>query len=750
MYPLNVCPADFAIEATEKIYQCHLFLVVDFSAYVRKLVVADPCLRSISVPIQGKANAFYEIFSYIYTNQIDINMENFNFIRECAIFFQSSKLIKLTSDFLARNLTIDNVFGFLNPQQTIEANQFAFDFIAQNFMQMIHDPRLLELPYNFYPPILGHQDLVYDAEEDLFKFIEELVKKNKNYFNLFSYVQFSHISGECVSNFFKLVHVENITGNLWYSIKQRLYCNPIDAPHEKDESSPPPQNSQQIPLQPQQIAQQQVQQQMYNIGMGFSPIFTNQPGWGMSQPMMDGMNSWGNPSMINQNPSPWGTSWNMQQPMMDPTGGWGMRPQMMENSTSWGFSAPVISQQGPDMQNPFQQQNVAPAPPVFTPNDVAAEEQSNDDGYEYEQESSKDYTQSQPPQQQQQPTKPERANPASQPVQKPSYGFHPQKSAESAMTQPFSELIAQEEANKPTIIPSQKLSSEDFPSFESYSNPPSNSSNKPTKTLNQRPASTPHIHSNIPQVSPWSSIPSQAVSFDQIAKSEEEKERQTKKVQEQVKEEVVEEDDVHTEKDNYYESEKQRIMSLVHPFTENYPIGADDKNLLIQGIFYRIFNILGNSPVKEGVITMNCGGTNQKSLLNLVDARTKLYWTNSTEGASTIFKEQDMWFTITFPYHKVKVTSYTFCCYIDFVNSFTPKSWKFYGSNDGKNWTLISEEKNVRQMNTISPIVNFSVIKTNKSFYSSFKFECTSNWSKNYPGKFFLSKIEFFGKVEYK
>ena len=747
---MNVCPPDFAIEAAGKIYQCHLFLVVDFSKYVRKLVSADPCLRSISVPITGTSEEFFAIITYIYSNQIDITMENFKFIRECALFFESSKLIQLTSDYLARSLTIDNVLTYLDPEQSLEANQFVFDFIAQNFMQLIQDPKLLELPYNFYPSILGHRDLVYDDEEVLFKFIENLVKKNKNFYKLFSYVDFNLISGECVSNFFKLVHVENITGSLWYAIRQRLYCNQLESNQEagnnqyQAQQQQQQQQQQQVPLQPQQLAHQQVQQNMFDLGTGFSQILPNMGGWGFAPqpPMFDGMNSWGKqPGMMEQNPQNMWGQWNMQQP-------WGMPSPMMDNGGNWGFASPIISQQPQNMQNSFQQ----PAPePIYLPHNDSGEE-SNEDAYEYEQESSKEYSQ---PQQQQQQTSQEQSNPSSQPAPKPSFGFHPQKSVDTSYNQQISELFNHENQAKqehtPTIIPSQKLSKEDFPSFASYSNPPSTSSISSTKSKQQNSTSqqqqqTQQTHT--PKASPWSTIPSQKLSFDQIAKMEEEKAKQSKIEQEQIQiQNTTTEND-----DSYQENEKQRIMSLIPPFTENYPIGSDDKSLLIQGIFYRIFNILDNSPVKEGVITMNCGGTNQKSLLNLVDYRTKLYWTNSTElsPTNTVFNQQDMWFTITFPYHKVKVTSYTFCCYIDFTNSFTPRSWKFYGSNDSKNWTLISEEKNVRDMKSVDPIVNFSVLRANQQFYSSFKFECTQNWSRNYPGKFFLSKLEFFGKVEYK
>ena len=91
--------------------------------------------------------------------------------------------------------------------------------------------------------------------------------------------------------------------------------------------------------------------------------------------------------------------------------------------------------------------------------------------------------------------------------------------------------------------------------------------------------------------------------------------------------------------------------------------------------------------------------------------------------------------------------------YLDCLEKMLPNLMgdvRFYGSNDGKDWKLISEEKGVKSMNVLNPIQNFSVAKVNKCWYSSYMFRCHQNWSKKYPEKFFLSKLEFFGKIDYK
>ena len=661
----------------------------------------------MSVPIDGGDGQFMEVVKFIYSGNIDVNPKNFAYIRNCALYFESKDLINKTSQLIAKSLTTENVFDFIDRKQSIEANMFAIEFIALNLPLLFKSPSFRALPLDYYPCIFGHPSFDHNKinEQELYECIRDIVAINKGGYSLFAYVLFERLPVICMNDFFNVVPYEYVSGNLWFALKQRLYCKPID------------QDIIDTQYQPQQNPQQFQQQNGYNYNNMMDPMLMQQP-WMNQKPSFNQPPGFGQEMM--------GSGWGNQQQSQ-----WGMpmQPQYIgqqqgySNSSPFGFSlgqpqtnqAPL--QQQPQPEEIMQEQ-------IFIPEPEVQIEQQQQEPVHQKTISQRSISSPAPSSVQK---KPAMRGINQQPQQKSNSTkiFNPVRSPE-LQDQSISELFPrgddkqeEEEEEDPTFAnkeswPSLSAVKDEWPSLDApqTKKPKSKTSQwvQPTKVT-----STPVTN----EKKGWFS-----------ATAEEAKPQ----AEEQLK-------------------EKKTIPQnalMIKPKVIQCQIGAEDRENLT-GIFDYMFNVLGASPVKLGIITMDCGGTNQNSLLNLVDNRTTSYWTSSSNivGQNT-FEKQNKWFTITFPYHKVKVTSYTLCCYIQCTNSFSPKSWKFYGSDDGRTWTLISEEKLVKRMNTINPNVNFSVAKVNKRYYSSYKFECTANWSKNNPEKFFLSKLEFFGTIDYK
>lgn len=170
------------------------------------------------------------------------------------------------------------------------------------------------------------------------------------------------------------------------------------------------------------------------------------------------------------------------------------------------------------------------------------------------------------------------------------------------------------------------------------------------------------------------------------------------------------------------------------------------KDEQLQGIFYHIAQEVG-SPVRNGLVSMDGGGGRLRSLKYLIDMNDNDRWWCNKDGKET--RWEDAWFTLKFLRHTVKLTNYTLYCNIGSPFCAQPKSWKLYGKNRNTDWILLDEQKNVKGMNNKSAKMTFPIPRKNQAKYTDYKMVCTENFTKHEDGKFFLSKLEFFGSLLY-
>ena len=214
--------------------------------------------------------------------------------------------------------------------------------------------------------------------------------------------------------------------------------------------------------------------------------------------------------------------------------------------------------------------------------------------------------------------------------------------------------------------------------------------------------------------------------------------------EDEYEEEEEEEEEDNEEEENTDNEEEQEDMGDFEVEPKDVFFSGEP----LQGIFYYIAECVG-SPVVNGFCAMQGGGGRQKALKYLIDMNDHERWWCNKLGKESHW--EDAWITISFLKHTVKLTNYTFHCFIGQPFCAQPKSWCVYGANRqrGEDWNLLDKQDNVKGMNCKNPMMTFPIPRKNQGIYTDYKIVCTENFTKHEDGKFFLTKIEFFGSLLY-
>lgn len=119
--------------------------------------------------------------------------------------------------------------------------------------------------------------------------------------------------------------------------------------------------------------------------------------------------------------------------------------------------------------------------------------------------------------------------------------------------------------------------------------------------------------------------------------------------------------------------------------------------------------------------------------------------------SGTVYSESDAEIEFDFVNRKINMTSYSIRTSYNPVNSLHPKTWKFVGSNDKKNWEMIDIKENNARLNGPSFSSHFACSNPGK-FYRYIKYIQIDNWKNAHQTSFRyyvgLSAIEFFGYIK--
>ena len=135
--------------------------------------------RENVVPIQGiKATGMQLILDFIYTGKVLITSNNVQPLLEAADLLQIHPVREACANFLDKQLDVTNCFGiytFAERHSCLVLSNKAWNLALANFTEVCKHNEILELPGDLLERYISSNDLVVEAEEEVYKIIMQWV-----------------------------------------------------------------------------------------------------------------------------------------------------------------------------------------------------------------------------------------------------------------------------------------------------------------------------------------------------------------------------------------------------------------------------------------------------------------------------------------------------------------------------------------------------------------------------------------------
>ena len=691
---------DFQLIFDQQKYNVSLWNLVYFSKRIRTLILSDPTVRSLYVPITSSKDKIEDLLKFFNYQQIQINEGNYSFLWSCALFFDVQALIIYIGQSINQFLKPETVFNF--------------------FPHDCRDPWAI---YNIIEYIMAYPDLQRSIPEDISKEIRLAIYTHQNCaltasekyeiamsflptdisaaYDIISTIDFTQLSPAQIR---QLSQYFEISGPLWISFTTKIRNTDLSVIRSPSQEQIKSSIKQFTPQQPQTAYMQQSQNtQQYQMQ---SPNIQQQQQIYQQQQYQN---------VYQQQQQ----QIYMQIPQITQEQFNSMTPQQQQQYIQYYQQAQYQMQQQyyQQMQQQQQQQQMSSGQ-SSNPSSSGSTQQSQQTPLQNQ------YYQ-QIPQQQQMSSGPP-SNPSS------NGSTHKQNSKHDIQiiqSKQHDQITIQQQpivVEKPDIKPKLQTVTQPIP--------------KPTVSIPQNKS----LNVNIPNAKPNPVIEAQTRNTLIIAKP-----KPVAHIEEEDDDEGEEEEESNEEEEEEDNGLNEEVLDEVPP--KDLSDNRDPMN----GVFQYLTSQLG-SPVRYHLVTMDCGGVKHKVLKYLIDHNdTDHWWSNrdKTRGHSY----DDAWIKLSFVGHKLKLTSYSFKCTISAPYCAQPKSWRIYGANKRRgqkwpkddDWDLLDEEKEIKKMNMPNALQNFPISKKKQDYYTDYMITLQENFSKHEEGKFFLTKLEFFGDLQY-
>lgn len=218
-------PHDFAIIVDGTIYRCHLAVAASFSPLIRNASLCDPTCLQFTADISDENGDFKYVMSYMYGYGLQFTDDNLLFLFKCAQYFDCRALLESTSIIFNDLINPTNVFHQLNQNLPITHLTAQINYVATNFEKLKDNPEFMELPLYIYDGILRENNLSYDTEISLFKWIQSIIDyRGYDFIQLYAHLIFEDLDPSCLQAIHRIVLAEDVAGALWAALKKRLLC----------------------------------------------------------------------------------------------------------------------------------------------------------------------------------------------------------------------------------------------------------------------------------------------------------------------------------------------------------------------------------------------------------------------------------------------------------------------------------------------------------------------------------------------
>lgn len=202
---------DLTVATKSKSFNVHRVVMASCSEYIRNILKKDPTLQKIDLndlsPV-GLATAI----TYAYSGKLTLSLYGIGSTIAAAMLLQIGTLVKMCSDFLMQELSVENcmyVANIADAYDLKETKKAAQKFMRENFIEFSEMEQFLKLTYEQISDFLSDDSLSLPSELMAFqiamKWLDFDEKRLKFAADLLTHIRFGTISAQELVN-----HVQSV------------------------------------------------------------------------------------------------------------------------------------------------------------------------------------------------------------------------------------------------------------------------------------------------------------------------------------------------------------------------------------------------------------------------------------------------------------------------------------------------------------------------------------------------------------
>ncbi|OHT17275.1 F5/8 type C domain containing protein [Tritrichomonas foetus] len=233
---INATEDEFTFVIGNDQYHVPAALAEFISPTVSKLRKLDKSTSTFTIPIEDECGRFRHILKLMKGSPIEITSIDAQMLRYFAEKLGNGELYENLSHLQCTELNKDTVVEILLSKYRINLPyDKELQYIAYHFSEIPIDHRM-RIPLTALELIISCAELKVQTEDDLFNFINQLVKHNgKSYRILYQYVLFEYLDEQSVAQFVEETNPSDINTAVWAAIGRRLRMKVNPSLLEKEE-----------------------------------------------------------------------------------------------------------------------------------------------------------------------------------------------------------------------------------------------------------------------------------------------------------------------------------------------------------------------------------------------------------------------------------------------------------------------------------------------------------------------------------
>lgn len=235
---LNELPKDFTIISKSARYLVHTFRLIGFSPMVRRLLVCDPCKRSLTIPFPDENNALDIVCQFIQGKDVDIAANHLIMLSQYASYFENIDLVHMVAYQFKKNNFLPKSIENYDYDSSFLSLVAPLNQIKESFVIYMNSQFIFNMPVYILDEILSCLLVQKQIDnkrffECIYNIVEKNIQVNPAYCSLFCHLNFLELKTEELNQFVSICHPDAISGPLWRAVSQR-FRKRVQRPNEEN------------------------------------------------------------------------------------------------------------------------------------------------------------------------------------------------------------------------------------------------------------------------------------------------------------------------------------------------------------------------------------------------------------------------------------------------------------------------------------------------------------------------------------